>query len=182
MSNNIDMDLTKDLLVGEINITCPLCKKDAILSLYEYHLSLDESIVIMTIKCPNCGYKDNEIFSEGSKEYNMCIELKVENDVDLNTLIYINPGTMVELRDLGISIEIYQLDIGHIVTTEALILHIIDVIENTCIGSQDNTCAHIIEALNDVIKSKKSISIVLRDPKGVTRILKTYRESNYSFC
>ncbi len=180
MNNN--EDLTKDFLVGEVNIMCPLCKKDAILSLYNYHLSSDESIVIMAIKCPHCGFRDSEIFSEGFREYNICIELRVENEADLNTLIYINPGTIVELRDLGISTEIYQLNIGHIVTIEALILHMIDVIENTCIGSQNDICINIIEALNNVIKNKKNISIVLRDPKGVTRILKTYREDNYSFC
>ncbi len=177
-----DENMKEKFKIDETNIACPFCKKDAILSIYEYQLPLDESILIITIKCPNCGFKESEIFNKGSEGYSKCIELKIENDVDLNTLVYINPGTILELRDLGITIEVHRLDIGYIVTVEALIIHIVDVVEAICKDSRNDNCIKIVETLNNVIGGRNNLTIVLRDQMGITRILKTYRESNFGFC
>ena len=179
-------DIYIDDRVQEIDkhyVKCPICNGNALMVIYIYRISSDESIAISTLKCDFCGFKFRDVVSLSEMESPICIEIYIEKDIDLNTSLYIPSLVDIEIPQLGIAVEVKSLRIGNIVTVDAIIHYIIESLNSICID-KEAICREIAMQLNDVINGKilKPITLKIKSVYSPLKILKSYRDKNYSYC
>jgi len=163
---------------------CPLCGSSINIYLHMYKTPLDESIAILTAKCGKCGFKSSSILTIRTSVTHNCIKLKIEKPEDLNTIIYIGENAEIEIPSMNIYVSSSQLNIGSIITADAILLYIIDSLRGLCTSNlTDNRCKELIDMENQISlgKIRDKVEVILKSSEGIS-ILKSYRDGNYEQC
>lgn len=158
------------------------------LTISEYK-SFYETLVIIVLKCSFCGYRKTDVIPIIEEDEHKCLEVKLENVQDLKTLIFIPPGSVIEIPELEIKIELAELTdilMGNYVTVESILLNVIDNLGRYCQElEQDpniNKCLHILEILKKAVEnSTPSLTVRVTNKHGNVKIVKTYRD-NFKKC
>lgn len=175
-------------ILFEHKITCPNCGNEAEVVFAEYSL-INETLVIMTMKCQNCGYRKSDIIPITNEGIEKCLEIKISTPEDLNTIIYIPPGSTIEIPELSLRIDIAELSdmsIGSYATVDGILINTIEYLEPVCTQQEDVTsveeCVKILKTLRQAA-SEASIPITIRvsNSYGDIKVVRTYR-NNYSWC
>lgn len=187
LSNGADIE-EKISILFEQTVKCPNCGGEAMLTVSEYK-SLHETLVITTLKCSRCGYKKSDIIPIIAEDENKCLEIKIEKEEDLKTLIFIPPGSSIEIPELSISIELAELadiHIGNYVTIEGILLDTVEKLEKLCQepeqGLDSTTCIHDLMLLKKVLEnSSVTLTVRIKNSVGNIKVVRSYR-GNYGKC
>lgn len=165
-------------------ISCSVCGNEAELTAVEYSNSRDVFIII-TFKCPVCGYRRNDVIPIVNENSNKCIEINVEHPEDLNTLIHLPQDTTIIISELSLEIEIKEFSAGSYVTLDNILIEVVEKLKSICSDLDNNSknqCNHIIEVIENIMKGNiEPITIKLISDYDGVKIVKTYRE-NYKKC
>ncbi|MEM1645956.1 MAG: hypothetical protein QXL96_08860 [Ignisphaera sp.] len=183
----VDIEERIDVLF-EQKSSCPMCSSEADLTVFEYR-SPYEVIVITTIKCSYCGYRRSDILPIIEEDENKCLEVKVEYPQDLNTLLFVPPGSSIELPELKIKIEFAEFadtSMGNYVTVEAILHYITELYENTCsqimLELGPSKCEYALNIFKQTLKDVSAhITVRITNNYGNIRVVKTYRK-NFENC
>lgn len=163
-------------------VRCPVCSHSATVSMYIYRISDDDIIGIMTLKCSYCGSMFRDVIPLSEVDSEVCLEVFIEKDIDLNTILYTPSSVDVEIPQLNITLEVKQLRIGSIITVDAVIQYIADSLDSICVG--EATCREISGRLRSLMRGRieEPITLRIRSAYSPLRVVKSYRDGNYSYC
>jgi C4-type Zn-finger protein len=169
-------------------IGCPVCGNEASLIISEYR-SLYETLIIITLRCSNCGYKKAEVIPIIEEDEYKCIEVKVENVEDLKTLVFIPPGSSIEIPEFEVKLELAELSdivMGNYVTVDGILLDIADNLEKVCIEAEQGLdvekCVNIVNTLRRSAENPSTpITVRVISSVGNIRIVRSYR-NNFKKC
>lgn len=173
----------------EQKILCPQCGEDeASITVSRYNLPQDV-LIIITLKCLKCGYKKNDIIPITYENADKCIEINVETSIDLNTVIYIPPGSAIELQELKIRIDLAELSdisMGSYVTIDGILVYIVEYLDRFCLQIEESVekCLTIVGILRRIVEEMNPImqlTVKIVNNNGNIKIIKTYRD-NYRKC
>ena len=165
------------------SVKCLVCGAEANVDLYIYDAPYNEKIGILTLKCNKCGFKISSIIPIATNQLNQCVEIEISKPEDLNTLILIGEDATIEIKDLGIRIEALYMDIGNIVTVDAILLRTIEALGLLCLEENKPECFKKLDALRHIAEGNitQKLNMVIYSSKGVA-VLRSYREKNYRYC
>lgn len=162
-------------------VPCPVCGSSATAVVYSYTDLKGDSIAILTLKCQYCSFKLSDVMPLYENDEVVCIDVRIERDADLNTILYIPSEIDVEIPKLGIVIEARSIRIGSIVTVDAVLHYIADSLESSC---SESSCMEVVRRLRDAAHGVVSepISMTIKSVFSPLKVLASYREGNYSYC
>jgi len=174
-------------LLLHTKMRCPICGyENAFMEVYEHEIPVIDRINIVVFKCEKCGLRIRDTIPYYVPGKRTIIRVFIERPEDLNTLIYRSPSALVKIEDLGIELEpIGEGGEDSITTAEGLIATIAGMLEFYCEeGGLDpearSECSKKLVMLKEVLSLRRTTTILIDDPEGLSVVLKTYREGNYS--
>ncbi|MDK6027776.1 hypothetical protein QPL79_00100 [Ignisphaera sp. 4213-co] len=178
MNTEDQLNNAKPFVIGTEK--CPVCNSIATINIYTYETPPNEKIIIMTMKCENCGFKTSTIIPIATSFSNKCIAIEIATPQDLNTLIYVPEDSIIEISEINIKIEVSQLKFGNILTIDAILLYVLELLEQ--IASSENNMQNI-KLLNEILNGNvnKKITIIIKSEYGV-EVLKSHSNENYRVC
>ncbi|MGQ4891893.1 MAG: ZPR1 zinc finger domain-containing protein [Candidatus Njordarchaeia archaeon] len=115
---NIDIVKTVPL-----NIKCPVCYKNELnLTYTTSHIPYFGDILIISIKCKNCGFKISDIMAI-TYEKQQALERKITSET-LSDLLVLSANSTVTIPEVGIELDIRTEMGGQITTIEGLLLEL----------------------------------------------------------
>ncbi len=168
--------------VDRYYVECPVCRGSAIVTVYSYIISENETIAILTLMCSYCGFRFRDVIPLSETDGGTCIEVYIERSIDLNTIIYMPSQVDIEMPQLDIAVEAMSLRIGSIVTVDAILQYILDSLNSVC-GTAVK-CREAIARLGKVVRGEaiEPTTIRIKSIYSPLRILKSYRDDNYRHC
>ncbi len=154
----------------EVYLDCPVCgtKKSFVIRQTIYDIPHQGPTVIVGAKCTKCGYKFTWTLPyEQGEEF--IHEIKVENESDLNTLVYIGENTDVQIPELGVEILSSDLDPGYITTIEGIIIRIKEKVEKFC--QKNDKCIEEVNKLEKSLRGEMTFTLKLVDHYGRSCIM-----------
>ena len=167
---NIDVIKTVSL-----NIKCPVCYKNELNLLYTTsHIPYFGDILIMSIRCKNCGFKISDIMAI-TYEKKRTLEEKITAKT-LSDLLVLSANSTVEIPELGIELDIRTEMGGQITTIEGLLLELLQYSKqmlNTQIGEKDREhIENVIKKLTgEKVSPSGSLTIKILDETGKSAII-----------
>ncbi|MFH1786067.1 MAG: ZPR1 zinc finger domain-containing protein [archaeon] len=145
---------------------CPVCGSDLEYSWSEENIPYFGNILITLLKC-KCGYKSSDAISTDEKApYHG--ELKVSKKT-LNTRIVKSSTGNVRIPELGVDISSGPASEGYVSNAEGVLNRI-----EEAIGSRRGG-AKVKKMMADVRAGKKTVTLIIDDPKGNSFIVKAER-------
>lgn len=162
-------------------VECPVCGSRAEAVVYSYSISKDDAVAIATLMCRSCGYWFREVIPLSEVDDVVCIELHIDSDIDLNTTLHLPSQVDIEVPQLNIAFEARTLRIGSIVTVEAILQYIVDALEGIC---DEPGCRKAIEKLKELGSGRigEPVTVRIKSVYSPLKVLKSYRDGNYSYC
>lgn len=112
--------------VYEFPTPCPDCTRPASNNMKMVRIPHFSEVVIMSLNCPHCGYRTNEVKSGGPvSEKGRVIKLKVQNSEDLSRDILKSESCELSVRELSLNVEPGTLG-GRFTTVEGLLAQVRD--------------------------------------------------------
>ncbi|MEM0006504.1 MAG: hypothetical protein QW438_04685 [Ignisphaera sp.] len=164
-------------------VECPACGGRAETVLYSYSISKDDAVAILTLVCRSCGYWFRDVISLSEVDGVVCVELHIDRDSDLNTTLHLPSQVDIEVPQLNIAFEARTLRIGRIVTVEAILRYIVDVLEGIC-SSEPGCHREAIERLKELSSGRigEPVTVRIKSVYSPLKVLKSYRDGVYSYC
>ncbi|OWP56523.1 MAG: hypothetical protein B2I17_05515 [Thermoplasmatales archaeon B_DKE] len=156
----------------ETDIPCPVCGAHLFLIFYSTEIPYEGDILIQTQMCRNCFYKDTSIQrAEGLTPIET--SLTIQDESDLNVVIYRSPGARVSIPEIGVEIEPGTASNGDITTVEGLLMAVRDqVIFISDSAENEKKFEEIMEILDSVLDGRgPSVTISIDDPRGISKIV-----------
>lgn len=152
---------------------CPDCRVICDTNMKITRIPHFKEVVIMATNCDNCGHRSNEVKSSGGiAEKGVRIEVNVRTREDFSRDLLKSEYCSLSLRELDCDIGPHAL-CGRFTTVEGLLIAIKEqLIEQSGMfyDSQDteqkDKMTNFFQKLDDVLKSKKPVTLVLDDPTG----------------
>jgi len=124
-------------------------------------------IVLLTIKCNNCGLKITDVVAVSEKG-NLPEKYEVKTYTEnLGDLLVLSSGSKIEIPELDIELDITGEQGGEITTLEGLIMNIIDMVKILLNDSEDKTRKKVISIISTLKHEKEkpsgSLTIILKD-------------------
>jgi len=172
-------------ILFEHKVGCPACGSEADLTVSEYK-SMYETLVLVTLKCGTCGYRKSDVIPIVEEDENKCIEIRVEDVSDLNTLIYVPPGSKIEVPELSISFELSELTdmlMGSYTTVEGILVDFNERLEDACAANEipQDSCSTLILKLRQAAEGRLPLTVRVTNSYGNVKIVRTYR-NNFARC
>ncbi|AAR39168.1 NEQ321 [Nanoarchaeum equitans Kin4-M] len=142
---------------------CPVCgnKLETIETVKE--IPYFGKVLISTLKCNKCGWKDTKIYILESKPP---VEFKYTiNKDNLGKLFVLSEGTTINIPELGITYK--SVGENKITTLEGLIMDIIDRLKIL----KDEKVKELEKILEQVKEGNRSLDIEVRDELGLSKVL-----------
>ncbi|MCS7110960.1 MAG: hypothetical protein N3D82_03460 [Ignisphaera sp.] len=178
-----DVDLCNRLVeIDRYSVTCPVCSGSAMVVVHSYSDSKGDSTAIVTLKCEHCGFKASDAAPLYEVDDAVCIDVRIERDADLSTILFLPSQVDVEIPKLGVAVEARSIRIGSIVTVDALLHYIADSIEVSCSGELG--CGRVVERLRELASGVVSepVTVYIKSLFSPLKVLRSYREGNYRYC
>ncbi|MGB9830977.1 ZPR1 zinc finger domain-containing protein [Fervidicoccus fontis] len=165
-------------IINEYLMDCPICKaknslviREIIYDMPQYGMSL-----IVGAKCEKCGYRFSYIipYEIGKKRI---IELKIENERDLNIIMFIGENTDIEIPEIKTEILSSELDEGFVTTVEGLLVRIREQVKTIC--TDEDNCKNYLMQIDRLLHLNEAFTIKLHDNYGRTRIYSEKIKVNY---
>jgi len=146
-------------LIYRETLKCPVCGNDT-LDAKDYLYDIPEAgkIVMSNWECSSCGYRFRDVKPYESSEPKR-IELFVENDDDMSSILYRSSFARISIPELGFEVEPLN-GIGVITTVRGLIEVFLDQIGNL-MDTQD---------LREALEGKRKFTLIIDDTSGLSFI------------
>jgi len=155
--------LNEPLLLHEETLKCPVCGNETYqVQLYLYEIPAEGKILIMVGECSSCGYRHRDVFPAEYKSP-VRIELKVETEEDLETLVFRSSSADVELPELGVEVMAGALYQGVITTVRGLL--------ETFLTELGSNCGQKCDEIKEAMEGKKKFTLIIKDPSGLSYVL-----------
>ncbi len=177
------MDEVSEGKIWELESKCPRCGASYKITEYLYHVPMDGRVIISSGECPSCGYKYRDIRAAESHGPQR-LKLWVDGPEDLNAIVVRASTASIYIPELGVSIEPGPASQGFITTVEGILDRVSRVL--TVLKDDEEVDRRAWESarkdLEDARKGRKSFTLILVDPEGVSRIVsdKAEKERMYS--
>ena len=123
-------------------------------------------IIILTIRCDVCGFKDNSIFPLKTQEPKTFIA-KVDGVEDLKIKVIRSNTGFIKIPELGVEIKPGPYSQGFISNVEGLLDRIEEVIKAKMADEKEESKAReFLLRLRDARDGKLPFTVVLKDPLG----------------
>jgi len=167
--------------VGEEVVKCPVCGADARLELYIHNAPIPGPVLIMTMRCPRCGYRfrDVSFIEEGGRP--LRIRIRVEEPDDLNTIVFRGPRASIRVPELGIEITPGPAHQGDITTVDGILALVHDHVEPLCSNLEDpEGCRGFLRRVESFLKGvvAEPITVEIVDPEGISTVYRS-KKRNY---
>ncbi|MFX0134481.1 MAG: ZPR1 zinc finger domain-containing protein [Candidatus Hodarchaeota archaeon] len=168
------MDINKNIDVFFNKTDCPICKS-RIQTLYKTHdIPFFGEIILLTLICPNCGYKKNDVFSVYEKEPKRYI-FNIDEETDLKIKVVRSGSCTIKIPEFGTIIEPGVESEGYITNIEGILSRVSAILMIIEKDSQDEETLNKIQELNKKIgtakEGKLSFTLILEDPTGNSAII-----------
>lgn len=159
--------------VMQFKTECPDCHTSCDTNMKLTKIPHFKEVVIMATNCDNCGHRSNEVKSSGGiSEKGVRIEVKVSEKSDFSRDLLKSEFCSLSLRELECDIGPHAL-CGRFTTVEGLLIAIKEqliVQSGMFFDSQDTQqkekMNNFFEKLDDVLKNKMEVTLILDDPTG----------------
>jgi len=151
-----------------LEMRCPICHIGELIMIYKVSLiPYFGGIVLLTIKCNNCGLKITDVVAVSEKG-NLPEKYEVKTYTEnLGDLLVLSSGSKIEIPELDIELDITGEQGGEITTLEGLITNIIDMVKILLNDSEDKTRKKVISIISTLKHEKEkpsgSLTIILKD-------------------
>ncbi|WP_432517999.1 ZPR1 zinc finger domain-containing protein [Saccharolobus islandicus] len=150
-------------VIFEETLLCPVCKSKTFKAIeYLYDTPHAGKLILSNWYCENCGYRFRDVKPYESREPKV-IEMRIENENDLRTIIYRSAFAKITIPELGIEIEPAGMSQGYISTIEGVLEIILDKVGDFC----DKECENKIRL---AMEGKIKFTLVLEDELGLSFI------------
>ncbi|QGA53566.1 ZPR1 zinc finger domain-containing protein [Sulfolobus sp. E5-1-F] len=150
-------------VIFEEILICPMCKSKTLKAIdYLYDTPHAGKLILSNWYCENCGYKFRDVKPYEAKEPTI-IEMRIENEDDLRTMIYRSAFAKIIIPELGIEIEPAGMSQGYISTIEGVLEILLDQVGNFC----DNECENRIKS---AMEGKIKFTLIVEDESGLSFI------------
>ena len=159
--------------MGQIYRTnCPICGSPNILvNQHSEEIPYFGPIIILTIKCDVCGFKDNDLIPVNIQEPKT-YKVKVENVKDLNIKVIRSSSGFIEIPELGVEITPGPYAQGFITNIEGLLDRIEEVLKAKMDDEREKTkCEKFLLKLKKAREGKFPFTVVLKDPAGTSALV-----------
>jgi len=161
-------------LLREEVMKCPMCGKNSLkVSIYSYNMPMIGPVIFVVGKCSECGYKFVDIKTWEAKG-DQRIELKVEDEKDLNALVLRSSTASVEIPELQAELTPGPSSQGFLTTVEGVLRRFKDILEYLCRDAANEKeraeCEKRLQMLNEMLEGKRKFTLVIRDPEGYSKI------------
>ncbi|WP_338603485.1 ZPR1 zinc finger domain-containing protein [Sulfolobus tengchongensis] len=150
-------------IIFEELLICPVCKTKSLKAIdYLYDAHDAGKLVLSNWYCENCGYRFRDVKPYETREPKI-IELKIENENDLKTIIYRSAFAKIIIPELGIEIEPAGVSQGYISTVEGVLEILLDEVGGYC----DEECENRIKK---AMEGKITFTLIIEDEAGLSFI------------
>ena len=184
--NTVEDTKYQPKLLLHTKMRCPICGyENASMEIYEHEIPVIDRINIVVFKCEKCGFRIRDTLPYYVPGKRTIIRIFIERPEDLNTLIYRSPSALVKIEDLGIELEpVGEGGEDSITTIEGLIAAIAEMLEFYCEEENldpeaQSECIKKLAMLKEILSLRRTTTVLIDDPEGLSAVLKTYREDNY---
>ncbi len=159
--------------VVEQKISCPACGNEVKLEIYQHDTPVEGTVLILVANCPRCGYRYREVVPAQIKDKGVEIEIDVNTEESLKTVIYRSPYAHVLIPELSVEIVPGPANPGEITTVEGLLLYIAENVYPLCDTMDDPLkCYDIVTSLVNAANGEKPLKVVIRDPSGLSLVIR----------
>lgn len=148
---------------------CPTCRKNS-LTLTESTENVDYfgPVVISTITCSSCGYKDADVYSVSVGEPSL-IRARIASTKDLTMKVVRSSSASIRAPKLGVSINPGPAAEGFITNVEGILDRMQQILEwilPSLSSKQKERAQKVLANLKKARQGKLSFVLELRDPSG----------------
>ena len=150
---------------------CPICK-ECKLEICEliYEVPMLGDLLIVSMRCKHCGFKTYDIECVKEKYEGKIYELEVRDVNDLNTLILKSRYARIYIPELDVEILPGSMSEYIVTTVEGILYRILEIAEFCYRSEPDSEKLRRINEIKEAIEGKKRITLIIEDPKGLSRI------------
>lgn len=155
-----------------IDADCPVCSNKISINEYLYEIPLIGKMIISSGECESCKFIYRDVRMADSRG-SQILKYKVKSIDDLGTIIIRASSAAIRIPELDVSINPGAASQGFITTIEGVLQRVVEVMkilekdEEVNKKDWEERMKNILKAL----EGKLEFTIVIEDPKGVSRIL-----------
>ncbi|NON61226.1 ZPR1 zinc finger domain-containing protein [Acidianus sp. RZ1] len=150
-------------LIFDQRLKCPICGMDTLLAKdYLYDAGEVGEMVLSNWECENCHYRYRDV-KPYEHSHPKRLELSVENEEDLNIIVYRSPFGNLIIPELSIEVISKDVSQGSFTTVEGILDEILENLGSLC----DNGRCQDIKNAKD---GKKKFTLIIEDTSGTSFI------------
>lgn len=167
--------MLKERGVIEFRERCPYCGKDTlIVRQFEYEMPYIGRVFLVSTVCESCGYISKRAYPLEEKE--PCrIEYVIDDEEDLKARVVKSDTARIEIPELGASIDPGPASQTIITNVEGILDRIRDALLAMISWAETKEekikGEEILKKLNEVIEGKRKATLIIEDPRGISRII-----------
>ena len=162
---------------------CPTCMAPCVQKMFATSLKYFTDIVVMAMNCDHCGFKSNEVKSQGAiEDKGRKYILTVEDEDDLNREILKSESAAMAIPEVELELRSGTLG-GRFSTVEGLLKAIADHLEANPFVGGDSSEADVKKRQHDLIaqlrryaklENGEKFTMIVDDPLGLSRVQNIY--------
>ncbi len=159
----------------ELEVRCPSCNGARLeLSSMLYSIPFFNQLVIFTLKCPECNFLHNDVFSAESRKPGRW-EYRVKRPDMLNTRVVRSGSGTIRLPEFGIDVEPGPAAESFISNVEGVVMRVRSVVETAADfaeeSGQKSRGQEVLRMMDEALAGTLPFTLVLEDPAGTSGIL-----------
>ncbi|MFW9862569.1 MAG: ZPR1 zinc finger domain-containing protein [Candidatus Thorarchaeota archaeon] len=156
-------------------ITCPTCEESELdVNSILYSVPYFNELAMFTMKCPNCNFTHNDIFSAEERPPSRWI-LRVNDEAHLRIRVVRSGSGTIRMPEFGIDVEPGPAAESFISNVEGVLIRTRPVVETAIrfaeTESERERGKEVLEMIDKSMRSEMPFTLILEDPVGVSGIL-----------
>ncbi|MHA2004827.1 MAG: ZPR1 zinc finger domain-containing protein [Candidatus Thorarchaeota archaeon] len=156
-------------------ITCPSCEESELdVNSLLYSIPYFNELAMFTMKCPNCNFAHNDIFSAEERPPSRWT-LKVDGEALLRVRVVRSGSGTIRMPEFGIDVEPGPAAESFITNVEGVLLRTRPVVETAIrfaeTESERERGIEILEMIDKSLRGEQPFTLIIEDPVGVSGIL-----------
>lgn len=158
-----------------LDIMCPSCEESKLdVNSLLYSVPYFNELAMFTMKCPNCNFAHNDIFSAEERPPSRWT-LKVDGEALLSVRVVRSGSGTIRMPEFGIDVEPGPAAESFITNVEGVLLRTRPVVETAIrfaeTESERERGNEILEMIDKSMNGELPFTLILEDPVGVSGIL-----------
>ncbi|MFX0096657.1 MAG: ZPR1 zinc finger domain-containing protein [Candidatus Hodarchaeota archaeon] len=154
---------------------CPVCKQNKLVYFTDQvNIPHFGSVLITTMRCPGCLFKQNNILILDAKEPSR-YSVKVDGAPDLAIKVIRSSSGAIRIPEFGISMEPGTVAQGFISNIEGILHRFKDAIEMAKRWSEESSKTRratlLANIIDEAIEGKRTFTLIVEDPLGNSAIV-----------